>query len=265
MKRLLTGLLLAAVLLPAIFLLPSPGILALVVVVVLLALNEYVGLARRLAPAGPYGALFALVPGLCALLILGPASPAQGIAVALAIMFLPWLCVLAARLPLDQAATAAGLMAIALPYFAAPAAAVYLLHRQDPWLVMLLAAIVVSNDALAFYLGRAFGRRKLAPRVSPKKTWEGAIGGLAGALLPALVWWLVRDDPAGAALVALAALTAVAAQLGDLAESALKRCVGVKDSGDSLPGHGGVLDRVDALLFAAPVFYLGNVLLAGWR
>jgi phosphatidate cytidylyltransferase len=122
-------------------------------------------------------------------------------------------------------------------------------------------------------VGRTLGRHKLAPRLSPNKTWEGAIGSVAGSLLAvgvllALEHLLaVRFDSAKLSYpedvwyyLVLAVVVNVAAQVGDLAESALKRAVGVKDSGTLLPGHGGVLDRIDALLLAAPVLWYAQVI-----
>ena len=110
-------------------------------------------------------------------------------------------------------------------------------------------------------MGSRFGRHKMAPVISPKKSWEGAAAGFAIALIAAAVWSVARHGALRPGILALAALTAVAAQIGDLVESMIKRGAGVKDSGRVLPGHGGVLDRMDALLFAAPVLLLGVWLL----
>ena len=131
-----------------------------------------------------------------------------------------------------------------------------LLRAMNPW--WLAFGLVVSwiGDTGAYYVGRRYGRHKLAPRVSPKKTWEGsiasaAVSGIAGALaLPRLIPGVGIGQ---ALLLALAAN--VAGQVGDLAESAIKRGAGVKDSGTLLPGHGGLLDRVDSSMFALPVLY----------
>lgn len=136
-------------------------------------------------------------------------------------------------------------------------------------LLLFLLLCVWCGDIAALYIGRNFGRRKLAPALSPNKTWEGSIASVAGSLLFGLGLVLLGDrlTAHGSAFTRLhtswplwqfallAILLNVAAQVGDLAESALKRGVGVKDSGTLLPGHGGILDRIDALLFAAPVLW----------
>jgi phosphatidate cytidylyltransferase len=114
------------------------------------------------------------------------------------------------------------------------------------------------GDTAAYFVGSTFGRHRLAPRVSPKKSWEGAAGNLAGNLLGA---WFMKATvcPEWSLLYAagMALLLGVAGQLGDLVESTWKRSAGVKDSnvGVSIPGHGGILDRVDSLVFAAPLMY----------
>ena len=116
--------------------------------------------------------------------------------------------------------------------------------------------VIMGSDTGAYYTGRAFGRHKLAPAVSPGKTWEGAIGGMAASLLMAAVahYWFLPELPLKWALP-LAALMNVLGVLGDLTESALKRGAGAKDAAQILPGHGGLLDRLDSLLFNAPVLY----------
>jgi phosphatidate cytidylyltransferase len=145
-------------------------------------------------------------------------------------------------------------------------------ESNGPSLVIFLLCVVWAGDTAALYVGRAWGRRKLAPTLSPNKTWEGSLGSVAGSLLAAgallglaallELWGSARlyypDDVWYWQL--LAVLVNVAAQLGDLAESALKRSAGVKDSGDLLPGHGGILDRIDALLLAAPVMWYAQLI-----
>lgn len=120
-----------------------------------------------------------------------------------------------------------------------------------------LLAFVLTwvSDSLAFLVGSRWGRRKLAPRLSPRKTWEGAAAGVAGSTLVLLAVHTWFGLSAGMA-IALGIVAGVAAEAGDLAESALKRFAQVKDSGTILPGHGGILDRFDALLLVAPVVYV---------
>jgi phosphatidate cytidylyltransferase len=146
----------------------------------------------------------------------------------------------------------------ALVYIAAPLFALVLIRMTaGPEAVFLLMLTVMISDTAQYYAGRALGRNRLAPRISPKKTIEGAVGGfVAGTLAFVAIgaWWAPQLPVAvrlglGLAIVALGIA-------GDLFESFLKRRAGVKDSSALIPGHGGVLDRIDALLFAAPVYYL---------
>jgi len=130
------------------------------------------------------------------------------------------------------------------------------LRERNPHWLMYGLLVNWAGDIGAYYIGRSFGKRKLAPRVSPGKTWEGAAGSLAASALIASAY-LVRFVPT-VSLVGAIGLTLAAnaaGQLGDLAESAMKRGAGVKDSSAILPGHGGFLDRVDSTLFALPVIY----------
>ena len=170
-----------------------------------------------------------------------------------------------------------GFSLIALPALRAEA--------NGPSLVAFLLCVVWAGDVAALYAGRAWGRHKLAPQLSPNKTWEGSVASVAGSLLAAAgmlglaallqqpwataVLSLLQRTWASVVLsypddiwywLVLAVAVNVAAQVGDLAESALKRSAGVKDSGDLLPGHGGVLDRIDALLLAAPVLWYAQVI-----
>lgn len=116
--------------------------------------------------------------------------------------------------------------------------------------------VIMGSDTGAYYTGRAFGRHKLAPSVSPGKTWEGALGGMLASLLMAVVahYWFFPQLSLKAALP-LAAVMNILGVIGDLTESALKRGAGAKDAAQILPGHGGLLDRLDSLLFNAPVIY----------
>jgi phosphatidate cytidylyltransferase len=149
----------------------------------------------------------------------------------------------------------------------------YLLSTQDngPSLLLFLVLVVWSGDIAALYIGRAFGRWKLAPTLSPNKTWEGSFASVAGSVLITILLIYVSRVLAGHEIetlsyagnrgvwIGLAVLVNVAAQIGDLVESAIKRGAGVKDSGHLLPGHGGMLDRIDALLLAAPVLWYAQL------
>jgi phosphatidate cytidylyltransferase len=124
------------------------------------------------------------------------------------------------------------------------------------WLIMAVMVLVWGADIGAYFSGKAFGKRKLAPQVSPGKSWEGFFGGMALCLVITLVVGLVRHWSAAELLLGLlgAALVVAISVVGDLTESLFKRSAGVKDSSNLLPGHGGVLDRIDSLTAAIPVF-----------
>jgi phosphatidate cytidylyltransferase len=121
--------------------------------------------------------------------------------------------------------------------------------------VIFLAMAVVLNDVLAYTAGRLFGKTPLAPAISPKKTVEGALGGVLGSVIAAIVFSYAVPDLGLAQTLAAALIISVAAPLGDLIISVIKRDMQVKDSGTLIPGHGGLLDRVDSLIFATPLFY----------
>jgi phosphatidate cytidylyltransferase len=129
---------------------------------------------------------------------------------------------------------------------------------------MFLLTLVASADIGAYFAGTNFGKRKLAPAVSPGKSWEGFAGGLVASVLFAFAMWslLWEQQIPLLTLLIIAALTMVASVVGDLLESMLKRYRGIKDSGNLLPGHGGILDRFDSISAAAPVFALGLLLAA---
>lgn len=264
MQRLLTAAVLTPLVLLALFKLPGPWWFALVAILVDVAVYEYIRIVRGRAPHAPLLLLLVLVP-LAALAI--SASLFEGgalldprlhlftggllLSVGLASL------VLLSRVPLAETLESLGILGFGVLYFALPIASIHYLQQSDPWLVFLLMAIVFLGDTAAYYVGSAIGRHKMAPVISPKKSWEGAAAGFVTSVAAAAVWswWkLGRVDPE---LLAVAAVTALAAQVGDLVESMIKRGAGVKDSGHILPGHGGVLDRLDAMLFAAPVLLLG--------
>jgi phosphatidate cytidylyltransferase len=124
------------------------------------------------------------------------------------------------------------------------------------WLIFFLLLVTWASDTGAYYVGTLYGRHRLAPTISPKKTVEGLVGGLISAIIVgyATRWWFL-PELSGLDCLVLATLLTITGLWGDLAESAMKRSVGTKDSGGILPGHGGMLDRLDSLLFTAPAFY----------
>jgi phosphatidate cytidylyltransferase len=143
-------------------------------------------------------------------------------------------------------------------YIAVPLAHLIVLRQVEsgPQWILFFFTVIWLSDTFAFVVGNAAGRRKLCPSVSPNKTVEGALGGLAGGAAGALVYSkYVYLGASAAEVVTLAVIIGVLGVLGDLVESVMKRGAGVKDSGALIPGHGGVLDRIDSMLFAAPVLY----------
>jgi phosphatidate cytidylyltransferase len=164
---------------------------------------------------------------------------------------------LATKRPLVEALPAAGISASGLILVAFPLSFAARLHgtgREGPVLLLFALVIVWVGDTAAYFVGRSVGKHKLAPQLSPKKTWEGTVASFLGSLVVALVFARFMTVPLRH-LLAMAALGNVAGQVGDLVESAYKRSAGIKDSGSILPGHGGVLDRIDALILAIPVVW----------
>ena len=166
------------------------------------------------------------------------------------------------RRPLVEALPAAGISSSALLLVAFPLSYAVRLHgfrAQGPRLLLFALTITWAADTTAYFVGRAIGKHPLAPHISPKKTWEGSIGSMLGSLLVAYAFsfWIRIPLPH---LLIMAAIGNIAGQMGDLLESAYKRSAGVKDSGGLLPGHGGILDRIDALILCIPVIWYYLVL-----
>ncbi len=138
--------------------------------------------------------------------------------------------------------------------------AMFYLWQHSPWWLLYVFVLVWCADSGAYFVGRKLGKRKLSPRVSPNKSMEGLAGGLVTGLVVVLLISVFKLHLSGLTLLAftlLSAMTILVSVLGDLFESMLKRQAGVKDSGNILPGHGGILDRIDSLLAAVPIFALG--------
>jgi phosphatidate cytidylyltransferase len=159
--------------------------------------------------------------------------------------------------PLVEALPAAGISSSGLILVAFPLSFAIRLHgsgTQGSPLLLFAMVIIWAGDTAGYFVGRSVGKNALAPHLSPKKTWEGTVASFLGSLIVALVFARYMTVPLPH-LLAMAALGNVAGQVGDLLESAYKRSAGIKDSGTLLPGHGGVLDRIDALILAIPVVW----------
>ncbi len=252
MKRVLTALLLIPAVVGLIFYGHVLLVRAAVALVALLCLHECLNIARKME-LRPYGAP-AVAAG--ALIVLVPALPHLAFFVALTLLLL--LLPLGDKLPLDRALPAVSATLFAVVYCCGPFALAAKLHELSPHWMFLVLVVSWVSDSAAFFVGKAIGRRKLAPRLSPGKTWEGAIGSavLGTAAGYAYLEYAHPIELVGWAMAAMPLCINVAGQFGDLAESALKRGAGVKDSGSLLPGHGGMLDRMDGTLFAFPAAYV---------
>jgi phosphatidate cytidylyltransferase len=255
MSRVLSGTCLGAAVAAAIWWFPPLVLLGIAELVLLLAFVEYVGLADRLnarVPRVPSGAAAMLT---CAAMM-APGRPVHVILMA-AVVALGAIILSSSRSSADALHDIAASLLPAL-YLGLPLGALVAIHAgTGRTAVLLLLVTVVVSDTAQYYTGRTFGRHLLAPAISPKKTVEGAIGGVvfgSAAMVLAGGWWLPAIGPVWRA--ALGLVIVVVGIVGDLFESLLKRGAGAKDASSLIPGHGGVLDRIDALLFAAPVYYL---------
>lgn len=260
MQRLLTAAVATPLFLLALFYLPGWWFFAFIAVLVDLAAYEYLTIVRPRAPHAPLRLLLVLAPAAAYALSYALMDSTDALdmrlhllAGALVVSVGLGTLLLFSRTPLEETIPALGILAFGIPYFALTIASVHRLKEIDPWVVVLLMVIVWLGDTAAYYIGSRWGRHKLAPTISPKKSWEGAAAGFATSLIAAAVWSVWRLGHLDLGILGISGVTAIAGQIGDLAESMIKRGAGVKDSGNVLPGHGGILDRIDAMLFAAPV------------
>ncbi|MFA9461760.1 phosphatidate cytidylyltransferase [Thiohalorhabdus sp. Cl-TMA] len=253
-SRTLTALVLIALILAGLFYLPPQGILALGVALALVGGLEWASLihihgrGRYLYAALMGGATYILT-------LLDPVGVALGAGL--------WWLLVAAEVPVFRPQTdepvyrspnaLAGLVTL-------PPAMALLVHlvQTDPWQGLAVLVVIWTADIGAYAVGKAWGNRKLAPHISPGKSWEGLVGGmaLAAAAGGLLAWKSPLAGPAPGLLAGVAVLVALIGQVGDLLESMFKRRAGMKDSGQWLPGHGGLLDRIDSLTAGVPVFAL---------
>ncbi len=248
MTRIITALVLIPLVVWIVLAGPPWSLLAIMAAVGLIAFHEFdnIAAAQGIARSGLAG----LAAGLIFLFTPEPAWVTL-VLLALALMALE---LRQADLAKALASSAAALLGVVY-IFGAWRCALALKEINPHWLMI---ALLVSwaGDTAALYVGRTLGRHKLAPRVSPSKTWEGSIGSVAGGVLAAVIYahYLIPSAALWAVL-AVGAAGNIAGQVGDLCESAFKRGAGVKDSGTTLPGHGGWLDRIDSSLFSIPVVY----------
>ncbi len=254
MTRLLSGIALAAAALALIWFLSSAALMAVALGVAALAFTEYARIVEAIGARVPWWSSCAVTLLACVMVPFPWLSVESVLAAALLVVALNVLTSDRTGPPIlgDTAAAILAPVYIGLPL--GSLVGVHAMAGREA--VLLLLATVAVSDTAQYYTGRTFGRTPLAPRHSPKKTREGALGGFVAApafLAVAGSYWLPGVSTLW--LVALGVGIVVAGITGDLFESMLKRAAGMKDSGTLIPGHGGVLDRIDALLFAAPMFY----------
>jgi phosphatidate cytidylyltransferase len=247
--RVVTALILIAGLLGILFALPPSVVSLAFAIIAALAAWEWAGL--MILPPGARIAYGATVLGLCILLGVAGSGLSEALWLLSALFWLllaPWW--LRYRWQLTTNRTLAGLVGLllTLPTWAA----MVMLHQRGPWVLIGVMALVWVADIAAYFSGRAFGRHKLAPSISPGKTWEGVAGACVGTLIYAAIVLTENNFAWLPALPAVLLLTAVSV-VGDLFESMAKREAGIKDSSNLLPGHGGVLDRIDSLTATLPL------------
>lgn len=255
MKRILSGVTLAVFLILVIYFGSAPIYAVLAASLVVLGLSEYFFMLNQVGVKG----YSKLAYGLGVLLIL---------CVYLGDYFLPWavfgvIALFAAWLfsnsDIKDALNQIAGTLLGIIYVAGPLGfllAIVMLERGR-FLLFFIFFIIWSGDTGAYYVGKNFGKRLLAPKVSPGKTIEGSIGGIFGSLVGGLTawFWFLEGISLTHCLIVII-ICGIIGQFGDLAESIIKRSAGVKDSGSIIPGHGGILDRIDSLIFAGPVFYV---------
>ncbi len=273
--RIITGVILIAVVVAIVVWAPAWLVAVAAALVAILAMVEFFSLGDRVGlrafkkwtmvcAAGIYYAQYAA--GMAVTRQFGAVTLTRGLstfAVSVELIFLVFLfgCAgigLAMRRPLPEVLPAISVSAAALVFVALPFSYVVRIYedeRAGSALVLFTLALIWAGDTLAYFAGKLLGRVPMAPVLSPKKTWEGAIANLVGSLIVALVAsrWIEMDVTV---LLLIAAVANIAGQMGDLIESAYKRGAVVKDSGTILPGHGGVLDRIDSLILAVPAVWI---------
>jgi phosphatidate cytidylyltransferase len=264
-QRIITALILLPVVVLAILYLPHPAFALLWAVVLNLAAWEWSALSRLRSSASRITWLFVIDAALLALWFNINVSVITDSVMLLAAGF--WV-VVAVSLIFDITRRMADLSAMAYRAVSITAGvlvivpawlALVLLHASQTSSVLLIFCLVWSADTGAYFAGRRFGKRKLAPSISPGKSWEGVIGGLLLSLALVYVWSVMGGIPQAeqVAFMIIAMIAVMTSIYGDLLESVFKRVSGIKDSGQILPGHGGAMDRLDSITAAGPIFVVG--------
>jgi phosphatidate cytidylyltransferase len=255
MIRVLSALVLLPVVVGTVWLLPPVGTLVLALIAAGLAFVEYAALADALGVHVPRGIPGIAVLGVCA--ATGSGWAIVDVVVMTALIGIGAVIVGTARVGPHILHTAAAAI-FPVAYIGLPLGALVAIRASaGREAVLLIMGAIVISDSAQYYTGRAFGKQPLAPSISPKKTREGAIGGVVFGTLAFTLGARIVFPSAPTVLTALVGASISALGIvGDLFESLLKRSAGVKDSGAIIPGHGGVLDRIDSWLFAAPVYYV---------
>ena len=275
-QRVITGVSMAALFLAAVFWLPLPALALLFAVVVALGGWEWAHLSGLQKPVLRVAYAVLLVAIMAGLYLYcapsgGPSQekvqPLLGVTCLWWSFALLWVKSYPSSAILWRSVAVRSLMGVLILAFAWLAAVFLLSHPRGGVLMVIMVLLVVAADVGAYFTGKSLGRHHMAPGVSPAKTWEGFWGGIASVVLIAsAIWYLLParyDHLSYIAILAIAVTTALGSVVGDLTVSMVKRESGMKDSGTMLPGHGGLLDRLDSLCGAAPVFALG-LLLAGY-
>lgn len=244
MKRVVTALFLVPIAVYAALFAPPWFLLIVVAIVALLAFREYAAMTESFAPLGYVAGILILI------------APQHETILLMILSALTSMCLMLPAKDPAKGLTSVSMLAMGIIYVFGSWKTGLLLHDMNHHWLMFGLMINWVGDTGAYYVGKNFGRHKLAPVVSPGKTWEGAAASVVTAVAFGMIYLPLAIKGTSPMVAGLLALVAnLAGQLGDLAESAIKRGAGVKDSGGLLPGHGGVLDRLDSSMFALPVLY----------
>ncbi len=270
LERIRTGLILIAIVLLCMFATKSPiPMILLMLVVLLVGASEWTKFGKNAGQPYQYPNLFVAINVLLAISVYGLNRYCPVIWPSIwGVTAVFWLSafVTVRRYPQAGITSERWLPLIGVLLLIASTLAIYSLWASSPWWLMYLFALVWVADSGAYFSGKAFGKHKLIPDVSPNKTIEGLVGGLAltTCVIVAVAYYRHLAGINLVGFILLSMIVVLASVLGDLFESLLKRKANIKDSGSLLPGHGGVLDRIDSLLAAAPVFALGFWLAGGF-